>query len=256
MFVPGTTSRPPADLSIPYEGQVIATTLTHVPVLVFLYFVINGLQKGDSTALWFFIGGTIASVFEPIIDVLGFCFFAREGSWIAFEFIGRPMPYFIIPCYTWFVGGQGYWFYKIISRTNATRRDVWTLWLKSFTANLVLEYPAMALGMYTYYGKQPLAIAGFPLWFPAIHATSPIMSATIVHILRPHLTGWKSWIIAAVVTCTYGMANCGLGWPVWCALSMDHSLVASNLAAVVTVTLIITSIWIMTLAIEDKEKRT
>lgn len=254
MFVPGTESRPPADLAIPHDGQLLATVGTCIPVLVFLYYVLNGLRRGDSTALWFCVGGTVASAFEPIVDVMGFCFFPREGNWIAFEFFGRPIPWFVIPCYTWFVGGQGYWFYSILSRKGIRRADVWSLWLKSFSANLLLEYPAMALGMYTYYGHQPLAIAEFPLWFPAIHATSPIMSAMIVRLVRRHLIGMKSWVIAAIVCCTYGMANCGLGWPVWCALSTDMGATISNVAALITVALIVTTIWLLTLGIEEEKE--
>ncbi|OAL50330.1 hypothetical protein IQ07DRAFT_587007 [Pyrenochaeta sp. DS3sAY3a] len=252
MFVPGTTSRPPADLAIPHNEQLIATALTCVPVVYFLGVIFKALARGDPTPFWFIVGGTVASAFEPIVDVMGFCFFPREGNWIAFEFFGRPIPYFVPPCYAWFVGGQAYWFFTIISQKETTRPDVWKLWIKSFSANLLLEYPAMALGMYTYYGHQPINIAGFPLWFPAIHATSPIMSAITVYLVRPHLVGFKSWIIGAIVCCTYGMANCGLGWPVWCALSMDRGPVVSNIAALMTAILIATTIWLLSLAIPDK----
>lgn len=228
-----------------YEGQLAATVLTHVPFLFLLYIAAVGIARGDSTALLFTIGGTIASAFEPIVDVMGFCFFPREGSWFVFEWMGRPMPYFIIPCYAWFVGGQGYYFFTILNDKKTTRLDIWKLWLQALAANFLLEYPAMYFGMYMYYGYQPFTVGGFPLWFPSCHSTSPIMSATIVHLLMPHLKGYNKLAIIAVVSSSYSMANAGLRWPVWCALSADNGYLSTHIAATATFGLIFTAIWVM-----------
>jgi hypothetical protein len=149
------------------------------------------------------------------------------------------------------VGGQGYWFLTILRNPKTTKSDVWKLWLKSFTSNLILEYPAIFLKIYVYYGYQPLSLAGLPLWFLAIHAIAPMISSVVVFLIEPHLTGWKKLAIPAIVSSTYGIVNAGFGWPVWVALSVDQGYHHTYPAAFVEAGLIATGIWIMTLAIPE-----
>ncbi|KAF2186200.1 hypothetical protein K469DRAFT_687204 [Zopfia rhizophila CBS 207.26] len=247
MFVPNTTSRPNPDLSIPQNGQLICTMLTHIPLLFLIFKSFHNLIKGEPTGLWFTLGGLISSACEPILDVMGFCFFPRPGNWIAFEFFGRPIPYFVIPTYGWYVGGQGYLFLTIIQNKKTTRSVVLGLWLRSFIANLILEYTAMYFGMFVYYGYQPFAVRGFPLWFPAIHSTAPVLAAVVVHMLEGQLEGMRSPVIGIIVATLYPMVNAGFGWPVWCALSLDRGLHVTYPAACITAGLIATGLWIATL---------
>ena len=243
MFVPKTTSRPPEGLVIPYNEQALFTTLTHIPFLFCLYKSYTELaKKGDPTCLFFIIGGTIACAFEPIIDVTGFCFFPREGNFIVYEWFNRPIPLLVPGTYTWFVGGLGFWVLSLFRSGQMTRSGLWKLWLRNFTFNLILEYPALYWGMYTYYGHQPFAIGGFPLWFPACHALAPLFSATTIYVLRRELTGLKSLLIVPIVTATYGMANI-CGFPVWIALSVDIGPQVSYPAGVATFSLIAVAIW-------------
>lgn len=254
MFVPGTTSRPPADMVIPYNEQLIFTTLTQIPFIFVLYKAFKALNKGDPTCLLFAIGGVVAAAFEPAVDVMGFCFFPREGNWIAFEWHDRPIPVFVPATYGWFVGGQGYWFLTVLRNKKTIRPDVWKLWLRSFCANLILEYPPLYWGIYIYYGHQPLAIGGFPLWFPAIHAVSPMLAAGIVFVLEQHLKGWKKILIVAIVSSAYSMANAGLGWPVWVALSLDNGYYTAYTAAAATLSLIATTIWAISMTVPDDKR--
>lgn len=132
-----------------------------------------------------------------------------------------------------------------------TKGDVWRLWLKSFTANIILEYPATFLKIYVYYGYQPLQVAGLPLWFFAIHAIAPMLSASVVRQLEKELIGFKKLAIPLIVVCTYGMANGGFGWPVWVTLSIDQSYYHTYPAAFLECVLIATTIWIITLSFPE-----
>jgi hypothetical protein len=250
MFVPGTTSRPPADMAIPYNEQLVFTIMTQIPFVFVLCKACKNLAKGDTTCLLFAIGGVIAAGFEPAVDVMGFCYFPREGNWIAFEWHGRPIPIFVPATYGWFVGGQGYWFLTVLRNERTTRPDMWKLWLRLFAANLVLEYPPLYWGIYIYYGYQPISVGGFPLWFPVIHAVSPMMAAGFVFV-RDYLKGWKNIVIPAIVSSSYAMANAGLGWPVWAALSADNGYQTTLGAGIATFSLIITTVWVISLAVPD-----
>ncbi|KAF7557127.1 hypothetical protein G7Z17_g936 [Cylindrodendrum hubeiense] len=248
MFVPGTASRPPAGMMIPYTEQLIFTIATQIPFVIFFGMGIRNLiSRGDPKALLFGIGGCLASAYEPIVDVMGFCYFPREGNWVAFEAFGRPIPIFVPATYGWYVGGMGYWFWTVLQNPKTTQQEFQLLWLRAFIINLVLEYPPIYLGIYIYYGYQPLEIGGFPLWFPAVHAASPMVAATVINLIAPHLKGVKNLVIIPASVMAYGMANAGFGAPVWLALSVDRGYHVSYPAAAITALMIYTGVWIMSL---------
>ncbi|KAJ2893458.1 uncharacterized protein MKZ38_008666 [Zalerion maritima] len=255
MFVPNTTSRPAADMAIPHTEQLIFTIATQIPFVIFFWMGIrNIVHYKDPTALFFGIGGCLASSFEPIVDVMGFCYFPREGNWVAFEWLGRPIP-LLVPCtYGWFVGGMGYWCVSILQDPRTTRMGVWKLWGKAFVINLVLEYPPLYFGIYTYYGYQPLQVGGFPLWFPATNAITPIVAGTVVNLLHRlgELNGWKMVVIVPITASAYGLANAAMGFPVWIALSTDLGYEVTYPAVVCTAVLLVTGVWILSLQVPEK----
>ena len=118
------------------------------------------------------------------------------------------------------------------------------MWLKSCVANLILEYPALYMGVYTYYGYQPFTVGGFPLWFPAINATALMFGATFVNPMGPHLKGWKSLAIIPMIASSYAIGNALTGWPMWIALSTDLGHHVTYFAALTTLSLLITGIWV------------
>ncbi|KAH6697420.1 hypothetical protein F5X68DRAFT_226795 [Plectosphaerella plurivora] len=248
MFVPNTTSRPPADMAIPHTEQLIFTIATQIPFIVFFYIGIrNIVVRGDPKALLCGIGGCLASAFEPVVDILGFCYFPREGNWVAFETFGRPIPIFVPATYGWFVGGMGYWFWNTFQDPKTTASDIPKLWFKGFLINLILEYPPLYYGIYTYYGYQPLVVGGFPLWFPAVNATSPMVAATILNLITPHLKGWSNAVVISTTATSYGMANAAFGAPVWMALSVDKGYHVTYPAVCISALLLSAGLWIMSL---------
>ncbi|KAH8894568.1 hypothetical protein GQ53DRAFT_744707 [Thozetella sp. PMI_491] len=252
MLVPGTISRPPADMAIPYTEQLIFTIATQIPFVLFFGMGLRNLiSRGDPMALLFGIGGCLAGTFEPVVDVLGFCYFPRDGNWVAYEFFGRPIPAFVPATYGWFVGGMGYWAWNILQDPKTTRADIWSLWFKAFIVNLVLEYPPLYYGIYTYYGYQPLQLLGFPLWFPATNATTPMVAGTIVKLIEPHLKGWRYLAVVTTTAGAYGMANAAFGFPVWLALSTDVGYSATYPAVAMTATLLAMGVWIMSLQVPE-----
>jgi len=249
MFIPGTSSRPPQGLIIPEKEQILFTVLTHIPFAFLLFKSFDNLYaRADATCLLFTIGGVVASIFEPILDVMGFCYFPRDGNITAFELYDRPIPILVPGTYGWFVGGLGFWTLSILNEKKTIRADIWRMWLRNFMFNLILEYTALYFRMYVYYGHQPFSIGGFPLWFPACHAIAPLISATLVYLIQKELVGLKILMIVPIVVATYGMANAGFGWPVWVALSLDIGPQISYPAGLITVALIASGLWILSTA--------
>lgn len=232
----------------PYDVQIIITIFANLPALPYLVFAARKLLKdGDPSALLMSIGGFLACGWEPVVDVLGDCFFPAENQIVGFKFLGRPIPVFVPLTYLWFVGGMGYWCLSVLRDPNTTRSDLWKLWLKYVAINCLLEYPPLYLGIYTYYGHHPFQVGGFPLWFPCVNASAPIVAATLTNFLSPYLTGWSSYAIITTSATAYGISHAAFSFPMWLALSTDKGYSVTYPAGIVTFILITTAIWIMSL---------
>lgn len=236
----------------PYNVQIAITIFANLPALPYLIFAICKLLKdGDSSALLMSLGGFLACGWEPVVDVLGNCFFPVENQIVGFEFLGRPIPIFVPLTYLWFVGGMGYWSLSVLRDPTTTRSDLWKLWLKYVAINGLLEYPPLYFGIYTYYGHQPFQVGGFPLWFPCVNASAPIVAATLTNFLGPYLKGWRSYAIITTSATAFGISHAAFAFPMWLALSTDKGYSVTYPAGIATFVLITTGIWIMSLPLPE-----
>jgi hypothetical protein len=204
---------------------------------VMFLFAFRELRRGKGPIfLWCLIGGFFAVIWEPIVDVLGQCWLPSRGQhWEAFTLLNRHVPLMMPFVYSWFVGGQAYLFYRLFER-GITRKQLFQLWGLVFLVNICLETPGIATNVYTYYGKQPMDIWGFPLWWGIINPLMPMIAATMIYKLKPLLTEW--WALAAatiiILPGADGVANAFVGWPVITALNTDVGYVGTWVASFIT----------------------
>jgi hypothetical protein len=199
--------------------------------------------------LCFLLGGAISVLWEPLVDVLGQCYLPAKGQWHAFTEIGRPIPLMMPFVYCWFVGGQGYLFYRIFKRGIDARRLFW-LWGMVALVNVALETPGLVADVYTYYGRQPLDIWGFPLWWAFVNPLMPMIAGATVYRLMAHLrTRWALAAVIAIVPMADGAANAAAGWPVVVALNTDVGYAGTWVAALVTLGLAALVVQLVALAV-------
>ena len=216
------------------------------------------LRKGHGPImLWCLLGGFIAVLWEPIVDVLGQCWLPTRGQhWEAFTLLNRHIPLMMPFVYSWFVGGQAYLFYRMFTR-GSTRRQLFQLWGIVFLVNIALETPGIVENVYTYYGKQPFDIWGFPLWWGFINPLMPMIAATLIYKLKPHLSALPLAVATImIVPCSDGVANAFAGWPVIAALNTNVGYVGSWIAGFVTLGLAAFVVWIIGLAVGVPEHAT
>lgn len=200
-------------------------------------FAFRELRRGKGPIfLWCLLGGFVAVIWEPIVDVLGQCWLPSRGQhWEAFTLLNRHIPLMMPFVYSWFVGGQAYLFYRLFSN-GIDRRRLFQLWGLVFLVNICLETPGIASNVYTYYGKQPMDIWGFPLWWGFINPLMPMIAAAMIYKLKPFLTEW--WMLAvatiAFIPSADGVANAFAGWPVIAALNTDVGYVGTWVASFIT----------------------
>jgi hypothetical protein len=233
----------------------VFTLFIFAPLGVAIGIAIRNLVRGDGPLLLFcLIGGAVAAVFEPIVDVLGLVYFPRNGSWVAFETMGRPVPLLIAFVYPWYVGGQGYLAYRLFQR-GIDRLGVFRLWAIFFAVNIALETPGLIPGVYTYYGRQPFDFWGFPLWWGFVNPVMPLIAGALIVRLRPYLgSGWRLLGIVPLIPIADGVANAATAWPMWATLNTDLPSVATYAAAIVTLGLALYAVWVISLVVSRPEQ--
>jgi hypothetical protein len=200
------------------------------------------------------IGGAIAVLWEPIVDVLGQCWLpSRNQHWIAFTLLNRHVPLMMPFVYSWFVGGQGYLFYRIFEK-GIDRRRLFGLWGLVFLVNIALESPGVATNVYTYYGKQPMDIWGFPLWWGIVNPLMPMIAGALIYKLKPHLKLWPLMAaIVMIIPMADGVANAAVAWPVIAALNTDVGYAGTWIASFITLGLGAFVVWIISLTVEHRQ---
>ncbi|MDT7563380.1 MAG: hypothetical protein QOG76_2004 [Pseudonocardiales bacterium] len=233
-FVP---PQPPPGLVMNSFWQPFMTFVQIIPVVAVLWLGLRRwLPQDRALFVVCLLGGAATSLFEPVTDVLAGVWFAPGGMWVMFTTFNRPMPWFILPCYIWFIGGQvAYVLYRM--RRGVSARQLWILYAAFIGTNIVMEVPAIAAGIYTYYGPQPFQIAGLPLWFQSINAAVPLVAAAAVAYLWPRLRGWRRLAVIAVLPSAHALGNAVAGWPMWSAVHSTDNIVVIYLVAAVSVAL-------------------
>ncbi len=202
-------------------------------------------RSGSTAGFLLLLAGAAAVLNEPVVDILGLCWFAANGAIPLFKAWGVTIPAFMLPVYCWYVGGQALFAYTAIERGVTTPR-LFQLYGLFAVVNVLLEVPGLNLGIYAYYGRQPFELLRFPLWWPICNALMPIVMAALAFRLMPHLRGFGCLAIVMLGPMAAGMTNGAIAIPVWVALNADAPLWATWLAGLVSLCLGLTLAFLVT----------
>jgi hypothetical protein len=194
---------PPTDFLVNQQAQTWVTIGQFVPLTALLTVALwFALKRHDLIPLLCMGGGAAAMFVEPNIDVLSGCWLsdAAHGQTTMFTTFGHPFPLWGV-AYIWYYGGQAFIVYWLLGRTPARsqRTTLWKLFGIALICDAIIELPGLLLGVYTYYGPQPLVVLGLPLHWEPINAAIPIAAGTVVYVLRHRLTGPKVLLTLPIV---------------------------------------------------------
>lgn len=248
---------PPWEMAMPQGWQTLYTIAVTIPWMVFIFIAVRRyFQVRDVAPALFLIGGLCCTIMEPIVDVMGMCFFPVDGQWVGFEtFEGRPIPIWMFPIYSWFVGGQAYLLWRRMQKGTLTNTGLFKHWFIAWGVNIILETPGLLVGVYTYYGPHAFNFWGLPLWWPSVNATMPVIAAFIIHKSWVHIQGWKLLTIIPILPIADGLVNGGVAWPTWSALHSGNGLAATYPAAVLTIALGMLSVWLVSNGLPSNNQR-
>ena len=185
-----TPTPPPIHLHMPHQWESLFIALTAVPTVIALAWAVRAWRRdGDLLPLVMMLGGTVCCLLEPLVDVLGLCWYPRGQEVQAFDLMGRPIPLFVVFGYAMTWGG-----YALLATETLKRRGpraLWTVWGGGMLVMSLFELYAVHTKTYVYYGHAPLRVLDWPTWWEPVNCLGAVTIAVVVTRVRPHLRGWQ-----------------------------------------------------------------
>jgi hypothetical protein len=178
-------------ITMPETAQVVATTsIAAVGVIALLAAAYYGMRHHTARYLVVLAGGVIASLNEPIADLLGGCLHPQQGGWTVFSTFDRPIPLWAVIAYGLFFGAVPLIVYALMRRAANPRRRLLQSVAVIFTANLLIEMPILSGNVYIYYGEQPFkAFDLFPVHWLFINGCGVAAIALVLYRFGDRFTG-------------------------------------------------------------------
>lgn len=240
---------PPRNLVMPHVPELLFLAISLLLVLVLLVLGIRDLlRRRDATVLVLLIAGAFAGLLEPVVDVNGLMYLPEKGAIRAFTLYDRAMPLFVITAYSGYFAVLAYVAYRVLS-TRPTISRVLQMYAGMVVFNVAFETPAVLLGVYSYYGDQPLDFWGFPLWWGIVNPLASIFVATFIVATRGRLrSAVRLAAIVPLLPLSDGAANGAAASPMWLALNsglgMGWKYVAAGITAVIAFCLVRGMAWL------------
>jgi len=226
---------PPRYLLAPHPAEAIATAVSGAALVVLvLWSCRDWIRGGDRLGPFVIIGGSIAAFQEPIVDSLGHIFLRTNMP--AFTTLGRSIPFWGVLAYGGFYGTGTYLIYRF-ARRGADRRTLRTVVAAIVLANLVLEPVLIAVHLYTYYGRQPLRLIEFPVFWPFINVPGQVLGAMVLIKQPQWFSGWRVALGLLLVPVAVVAGSLASGLPVFSVLNASGrpSGALLSLAALITI---------------------
>jgi hypothetical protein len=228
--------QPPLTMGAPPHLAVIFLYANGAVLLLVMLAVTLFVRRGERmTGFALIAAGGLAVLNEAIVDRLGLCWFpAVQAPPVLYHAFGVGVPLFMLPVYAWYVGGQAVLAYALFQR-GVTRRSVLQLYGLAALLNFGLEAPGLNLGIYAYYGNQPLRLLMFPCWWAVANALMPLALAAFAWRTRAVLRGWRRLGLVIAGPPLALATNAATVSPVWLALNANVSVWLCNIAALVAI---------------------
>lgn len=184
------------------------------------------------------LGGLIASLEEPWINVLIKLWYPTDAPWVVFTAMGHPQPFYVHLVYPGFVGLGSYLVYRgLVTHPDGSR--LWPAFAAIAVLDLAFELPATAAGVFSYYGPQPFQLfdGAWPIWPAFVNAAGPVLGGWLIHRLEPLLRGRSRPLLALMPPLAYAGVYGATGWPTYTLLNTEVPAPFRALAALATIAL-------------------
>jgi hypothetical protein len=237
-------------MSVPSGLDWIFAALITLSIVPTLYYLGRESRRTRSAVPSLILaGGAIAALGAPMIDHLALVWWPLDIKVPTIKAFGIRDPIFEIPGYALFMGACTYWCYAMI-RDGRGPHAVWGAAALLFVGDMAMEMTFINLGLYHYYGPQPLEIAGYPLTWAALNAALIPTGAYLLHIWTPRLHGWRQLEALALPPLALG-AVVATGWPLFTVLHIQIAQGLREIGGLITVTL---CVWLVSCVADASSK--
>jgi hypothetical protein len=222
-------------MSVNATMEAAFTVVCGLPALFVLVMTVRAMVKNRDFVLpVLLLGGILGMFVEPILDYMGGVWWPVFGGWEAFNLLGVNVPWLVVLVYPWLLGGQAYWAYRSFER-GITGRGLWQLVAIFAVNDIVLETIGIKLlGVYSYFGTQPLNFWGLPLWYVPCNTIGPVVAGALFYVLRNRLTGIRLLGAVPLLGMGYLGTYAAIGFPVWISLNSNWPIGVATLAGLAT----------------------
>jgi hypothetical protein len=210
---------PPIDMLMPVQANFWFTVIAYsVFAVVIIVMLRRSIKDSSILPLCFLAGGTLSFLTEPFFDVVVCAWYPSLNTTSFYSAFGVSIPLWLIPAWGIYMGAQTFYVYEAFKKGISFGRLI-VLFPIFWLTNVSFEIPGLLLGIYTYYGPQPLKIFGFPAWMGMSNAIMPIIIATVFYVLRAHISGARALLIVPMYPGISIAAGGIAAWPMWLTLN-------------------------------------
>jgi hypothetical protein len=225
--------------SMPYYS--LANILTTAgTALVGVIGVAFGIREKVKTGSWLpvmiVLSGAMIALPEVFFDVMGGVYFPFSATNQPYTILGRTMPWWIIAA--WFgYGALNLLTFKVLM-SNPKTKALWGMLGVAALGDIVLEETLLSLGVYHYYGNQPLVvIATLGWWWIPCTSVGVFLAASIAYRYRERMQGWRGLGMFVISPASVGAVYGFIALPSWIAVNGDYSWLTTQLLGLVTLVL-------------------
>lgn len=200
----------PPDLVMNPVYQQWFTVLTFLAALAAgIYLWRESRKYGSYLPLCIYLGSGIAVVYEPLMDILMMCVYPEQGQWTWIELWERKIPVYLGFTYFFYFPVAIWQFFRQFDASTAAA-SLWKTAAVLFVTISLFEYVGLALGMWYYYGEQPLRILGLPQFIPFMGLAFLIGPGYALWRIKKYLTGSRAMaaiILTPVFISAFGLSS-------------------------------------------------
>ncbi|BDB44131.1 MULTISPECIES: hypothetical protein [Mycobacterium] len=226
-------------------GEILLAVFGGGAAVFVAYCALLSYRKRSPLPLLFALAGGFSIMLEPIADTLGNVQHVPVNQINAFVTDGQPIPWAIVLGYVWYFGLGPILLWRYAEHRSMTPRRWYVVSVVAFLAVTLIEQIPIALGLWKYYGHQPLVAGVMPIDMAIANMVSVVLPMVVVYAIWPILTGWRqSLVLALVPICVVG-GHTAAAAPAYMLINANPNVpsVFVHLAGVVTCIFSVLIVW-------------
>lgn len=226
---------PPVDAVAP-SGFSMACAIFYAlcAFAALIYALKHWRDTGRPILFMILIGGGLTVLVEPFVDLMGAAFHPRHGHAIVFEFMGRPIPWWMISAYFAYFGAMGSINYLAFAR-GVSMKAIRLWFLIPMLVDVLIEEVMLHQDLYLYYGAQPLILLWkLPMWWVPCNSIGEFIGVTLVVLSAPYLKGYKLLLIPLMIPLADCVGYAAVALPSWIVINTPVPYWINQLAGMCT----------------------